>query len=161
MSTATPSEYVTIDENNNFGYDAGGYNATDVGTLTKYKKIRIIIETMTIERKDPTFNEPPTSKMHYAKGKSCNCVRGACPPWLGYFQISTVGTGMKFSEKASWIANGHNPGIANFSRNGDSTVISANCGGRCGGCKPNWSLNLLYNEKDVVEDSKAIHPYCV
>jgi hypothetical protein len=34
--------FISVDENNNFGYNAG--NNGDIGALTKYKKIRVIME---------------------------------------------------------------------------------------------------------------------
>ena len=59
------------------------------------------LQSMTVDRHDVNFTNQPSSVLSYAKAKSCNCVDG-CPPWKGYFKISTLGTGLKFSDEVTY-----------------------------------------------------------
>ncbi|XP_053387786.1 A disintegrin and metalloproteinase with thrombospondin motifs 9-like [Mercenaria mercenaria] len=110
-----------------------------------------------VDREDTTFAD---STYPYASAGGCNCVV-SCQPWKGYFNISTVGTGLRFGYQVTWITSGWQPGISDFTRNADSTRIWARCGGYCGGCSPDGPLYLYYNADDVVDDGNTVYPDCV
>ncbi|XP_053388027.1 uncharacterized protein LOC123542999 [Mercenaria mercenaria] len=100
MSTSSPSEYISVDQDHNYGFDAGAINTVEM--LTRYMKIRVNVKTMEIDCRDTTFTDPPSSSFHYARASGCKC-RGGCQPYQGYFNISTVGTGLRFNDEVIFI----------------------------------------------------------
>lgn len=72
----------------------------------------------------------------FSAGTDTNCRKGS-------FMIDLTGTGLRVKNDVKWIVQGDIPGmqIANYENN-KGIMISANCGGWCGHCRPETSLKL-------------------
>ncbi|XP_060603416.1 A disintegrin and metalloproteinase with thrombospondin motifs 9-like [Ruditapes philippinarum] len=160
MSTEEPLEYISVNEKENYGFNAG--NLGSKKGFTRYQKIRVDLMEGKIIRNDTIFSTTCTKDISdlpplpYGRGGGCSCEYCA----KGNFSISLQGTGLKISKEVEWVTTGYRPKMRNVQRNMDNNVISAKCGGYCARCDPKGELYIAYNQNDVVADESATSPKC-
>lgn len=108
--------------------------------LTKFRKVRLDLATMTIVRDDFTFAESELFGRRIAYGSAGDCYSmhygGSCR--RGHFKVDLTHTGLRLKLSTEWQAIGFPPGIEmhDYKRSKNGTLVSAKCGGWCGRCRP-------------------------
>ncbi|XP_032029641.1 A disintegrin and metalloproteinase with thrombospondin motifs 20 [Hylobates moloch] len=113
------------------GHLAAGY--------TVFSKIRIDLTSMQIRTTDLLFSKTIFGNaVPFATAGDCYSAF-RCPQ--GQFSINLVGTGMKISSTAKWLAQGSYTSVS-IQRSEDGTRIFGKCGGYCGKCLPHMTIGL-------------------
>ncbi|XP_029473156.1 A disintegrin and metalloproteinase with thrombospondin motifs 20 [Rhinatrema bivittatum] len=161
MQSSSPKEYITLakGETENFS-EVFGYRLQNpyecpfngsrkldcvcrndylAAGYTVFSKIRLDIITMQIKSTDLLFAHTAFGKaVPFATAGDCYSA-AKCPQ--GQFSINLVGTGLRISSAAKWIAHG-NYATVNIHRSQDGTKIYGRCGGYCGKCVPHTGIGL-------------------
>lgn len=160
MNTSSPKEFVTLPAGvqNNYAYiyakrlphrpysarykcsgKPGTLNYTEAG-LTKFRKVRVDLPRMAIVRDDFTFakSDPFGKEIAYGSAGDCFSMHygGTCR--RGHFKVDLTNTGLRLKSSTEWKAIGFPPGIEmhEYKKSKDGTLVSAQCGGWCGKCRP-------------------------
>ena len=160
MNTSSPKEFITLPAGvqNNYAYiyakrlphrpysarykcsgKPGVMNYTEAG-LTKFRKVRVDLTRMAIDREDFTFakSDPFSRRIAYGSAGDCFSMHygGSCR--RGHFKVDLSQTGLRLKPSVQWKAIGFPPGIEmhEYKKSKDGTLVSAKCGGWCGKCRP-------------------------
>ncbi|XP_071109513.1 A disintegrin and metalloproteinase with thrombospondin motifs gon-1-like [Haliotis cracherodii] len=167
MNTTTPTEYVSLATVNvgvyprkqNRGCRGESNSVPGPGRpgITRFYKIRIRPETMTVVLDDFTFATWEENRHGYAEALDCyNNYYGSAPCGpVGTFRVDTRGTGLVVDLNAKWKGFDWRP-YTSVTRSEGGAVIDLLCGGWCGGCVPAQSLRLYYNHNDLLVDGNAV-----
>ncbi|XP_071079109.1 A disintegrin and metalloproteinase with thrombospondin motifs 9-like [Haliotis cracherodii] len=165
MSSEVPTEYVTLPAPN-VGFYPNANDANCDGNiiplnaprygLTTFRRIRVDIQTMTVDVRDKRFATSSSRVNNYGRAIDCYTrhvgnVRNSCGP-KGTFHIDTTGTGLVFNRTLEWhLTTLKSWGTLN--KSADGTVIDILGGGFCGGFRPYEPMALEINPLEVVGDT--------
>ncbi|KAK6173913.1 hypothetical protein SNE40_017286 [Patella caerulea] len=165
MNTLNPKEYVSLPSENlvvypsavvKYSYCGVDYSANvPKAGKVHFEKVRVHPKNMTIDGEDNQFANLRWGKFQ-AYGRAVDCASYiSCRKYFGFFRIDTTGTGLVINRTVSWVLHGNRAGQTYFNRSSDH-VITAKCGGYCGGCFPDSQLSFeLEAETSTVVQSAS------
>lgn len=149
MQTEHPKEYISLIRENFSFYPAKKpwFFCVTRSNLdwqhpgkTLFKKIRINPANLKVNRTDFKFAElvPKSGNTRWSYGVAADCLfeKGSICKSQGEMRIDLTGTGLAVDRRVSWTNFGTNSRMAEFKRSKHGQVVTARCGGHCGGCKP-------------------------
>ncbi|KAL4226991.1 A disintegrin and metalloproteinase with thrombospondin motifs 9 [Mactra antiquata] len=106
---------------------------------TSYSKVKIDILTLKVQVTDLTFARSVNGK-NIPYGSAGDCYSSnECPQ--GQFSINLSGTGLIVTQNTTWMSQG-NHATQRIQRLQEGEIIQGLCGGSCGWCSPQSSLQL-------------------
>ncbi|XP_044177946.1 uncharacterized protein LOC122960114 [Acropora millepora] len=160
MNASSPKELITLPSGvqNNYAYiyakrlphrpysarfrcagKPGKFRYSEAG-LTKFRRVRVNLTSMAIDRKDFTFAKSDSIVKNIPYGSAGDCFSmhygEACR--RGHFKVDLALTGLRLRPSVQWKAIGYPPGIemSEYKKSKDGTFVSSKCGGWCGKCRP-------------------------
>ena len=120
------------------------YVIFSIARSNRFKKIRVIPNSMQIDAKDFTYATSVGRQIEYGRAGDCySNSKEDCRK--GQFKINLDGTNMKIDGRPQWKATGTPDDdfrITQFTMSPENTVVTAHCGGSCSECMPAESLRL-------------------
>ena len=154
MSSCSPREYLTLPAGPDNNYSETHKDGACTTGQIKFEKIGLNLTTMMINSWDWTF-----SIQDVTIGATCVSY---VYPFYGYaftcyahggvlISIDLTDTGFYIPDDVTWVEHGWTPHMANAVRT--RQTFSADCGGNCGGCTPQYPGQLDgYYDSSVITD---------
>ena len=146
----TPYEYLTLPAGESSNYICKGIGPIWYGIpcCWNYRRVRLIFNgtSIYILRADRRFITTSASGCLATRGHEIagyGSAGGCNSSATGEFKIDLTGTVFRIPGNAFWIPGGARKKIANFSKSDDGQIVSARCGGNCGGCNPSSGPTYL------------------
>ncbi|XP_067652683.1 uncharacterized protein [Haliotis asinina] len=164
----TPQEYITLPEDNEGEFpnkqnlhcssrsNGGKIQGNDISKVGKnrFKRIKVDIDTMVVDRSDRTFARTEGKAYPYGYAGDCYSYhyghKSSCGT-KGYFKIDTRETGLRIKPSLKWKLSGYLP-FGEVKRSEGNAEIRVRCGGGCGWCEPEGDMVLEINPSDDVND---------
>ena len=112
--------------------------------LNRFKKVRVMPNSMQVDTKDFTHATSVGRQMEYGRAGDCySKSKEDCRK--GQFKINLDGTNMKLDGNPQWRATGKPEDdfrITQFTISPEGNVVTAKCGGSCSECMPAEHLRL-------------------
>ena len=153
MSSCSPREYLTLPAGPDNNYSETHKDGACTTGLIKFEKIGLNLTTMMINSWDWAFSiqynvnmgEPCDSYPFYGYAFTCYAHGGVSTA------IDLAGTGFYIPDDVTWAGVVYIPSIMNAVRT--PQTFSADCGGDCGGCSPQYPGQLSnYHGSSVITD---------
>lgn len=166
MNTSSPKEFITLPSGvqNNYAYiyakrlphrpysarfrcagKPGKFRYSEAG-LTKFRRVRVNLTSMAIDREDFTFakSDPIVKNIPYGSAGDCFSMHYGDACRRGHFKVDLALTGLRLRPSVQWKAVGFPPGIemSEYKKSKDGTFVSSKCGGWCGKCRPAGEMFL-------------------
>uniref|UniRef100_R4G2C1 GON-Abd-1 n=1 Tax=Abdopus aculeatus TaxID=515833 RepID=R4G2C1_ABDAC len=113
---------------------------------TIFKKVRIYPEEMVLDRFDFTFTELEKGKGKHKRGfgaaEDCLYGKSSYCKSKGEMKVDLTHTGLIIGDSVKWVTYGDDSRISDLTYSENKKVVTATCGGKCGGCKPEGKFTV-------------------